>query len=398
MVRVLKYNVPIMNKNVRLENLLKKYLSKEYTSEELQELKILLENTDDAELEECYEILPEISDLYFPNSIKSKIFNEILTDFRIKSSLRKGKIYIAKKFLIAASVLCLITIGVSLYFYSSQPNTPNENPYLVDITPGYDQAKVITDEGKVIYLDSVSITKGLERKLDKSGKFYFKYLLANKTSDHKLHTITTPKGGQLTLELPDGSRLWMNAESTIKFSNGFINECREVIAEGEVYFDVKELYKQGKKVPFKVITKDQQIEVLGTAFNVNSYRPQIITTLVKGKVKIIDKAKHEITLKPNQQAILTNDFYVNDVDPSFAIAWKDGDFAYYKANIEEIMLDISRWYNVDIEYKGNFDNDIFTGTISRFENIDKLLNTLELTGSFNLKREGRKIIVQKSEL
>lgn len=404
MARVLSYNKPIMRKNVRLELLIQRYLAGGCTSEQFEELKFLLGNMSEFELDELYDSLPELAHINFTKLSQEKVLRDILEDFRVQSSINNNKSSLVRKILVAASILFLITVSVLLYRNTaSHDKVESIDQSVAVITPGYDRAKVVTDDGKTLLLDTLTNEDeikayGLERKVDKNGKLYFKYLLSNKNSDNKLHTISTPKGGQLSLELPDGSRVWMNAASTIQFSNAFVNKERRVITDGEVYFEVKEHFNKGVKLPFYVITKGQEIAVLGTIFNVNSYDPHIITTLVEGKVSIEDQSKHAVILMANQQAIWNKKFEVRNVDPLYAVAWKDGDFAFYKSRIEEVMLSISRWYNVDVEFKGNFADDEFTGTISRYEDIDKLLKTMELTGSINLKREGRKIIVQKSIL
>lgn len=391
-----------MMKNTRLAFLVKRYLAGECTSEEFEELKFFLENKDSSELEEIYDSLPELSHIQFPKHTQEKVFKEILADTQEHFAFNRRNFSLRQKLLAAASLLFIISMSVLFYYYrySGVKNLDNK---VALVTPGYDRAKIVTDDGKILLLDTLTSEDeakayGLERKVDQNGKLYFKYLLARRAADNKLHTVTTPKGGQLTLELPDGSKVWMNAESTIQFSNAFIHNERKVLSEGEVYFEVKTYYNEGKKVPFRVLTKGQQIEVLGTEFNVNSYDNRVVTTLVEGKVSIVDKDNNSVTLKPNQQAIWTNKFEIKEVDPLYTTAWKDGDFAFYKSKLEEVMMSIARWYSVDIEYRGNFENDVFTGTISRYEDIDKLLKTMELTGSINLKREGRKIIVQKSNL
>jgi ferric-dicitrate binding protein FerR (iron transport regulator) len=201
-------------------------------------------------------------------------------------------------------------------------------------------------------------------------------------------------GGQYQLLLPDGSKVWLNSGSSIRFPTAFIGKERVVELKGEAFFDIKE----NKKMPFIVRTNNSMdIKVLGTQFNVMAYEDEksINTTLLEGSVQIL-KETGSTYLEPGQAAVLnkgSGKIKVAPADIEDAVAWKNGYFIFSNENIESIMRKVSRWYNVEIEYQGNLNNKDFVGTISRDKNISELLKMLELTGAIHFRIEGRRVTV-----
>lgn len=206
------------------------------------------------------------------------------------------------------------------------------------------------------------------------------------------NTITTPKGGQYQLVLSDGTRVWLNAASALKYPATFNGSDRKVELTGEAYFEVA----KNKNMPFKVSLNSMSIEVLGTHFNVNAYadEPEVTTTLLEGAVKLTN-ASGQSTLNPGQQATFgeQNKFKIREVNTDEAIAWKNGYFIFDNENIQHIMRKISRWYDVDIDYAGRVDEGDFGGTTSRSSSISGILKSLELTGTVHFKVQGRRITV-----
>ncbi|MDO8994551.1 MAG: DUF4974 domain-containing protein, partial [Daejeonella sp.] len=208
------------------------------------------------------------------------------------------------------------------------------------------------------------------------------------------NTLSTPMGGQYQLSLPDGSRVWLNSGSSIRFPTAFIGKERIIELKGEAFFDIRE----NKKMPFIVRTNNSMdIRVLGTQFNVMAYDDEknINTTLLEGSVQIL-KESGTAFLEPGQAAILnkgTGKIKVAAADIEEAVAWKNGFFIFSNENIESIMRKVSRWYNVEVDYQGNLSNKDFVGTISRDKNISEILKMLELTGAVHFRIEGRRITV-----
>jgi transmembrane sensor len=207
--------------------------------------------------------------------------------------------------------------------------------------------------------------------------------------------IETPRGGEYSVILSDGTRVWLNAASSLRYPAVFTGGERRVELSGEAYFEVA----PNKSMPFRVQGKQQLVEVLGTHFNIASYADDeaVRTTLVEGKVKVLAGDKHiPHVLRPGQQSVVsqaTENVMVKSVDVEEAIAWKKGYFMFNDENIQSIMRKVARWYNVDVEYKGKIPEVGFGGTVLKSKNISGVLKTLELTKAVHFKVQGRRVIV-----
>lgn len=202
------------------------------------------------------------------------------------------------------------------------------------------------------------------------------------------NTLATPRGGQYQVTLADGSHVWLNAASSLKFPTVFSGDTREVELTGEAYFEVAHI--EGK--PFKVITARQTIEVLGTHFDVNAYADEnaACTTLLQGSVRL----NNEVTIKPGQQGTtIGTKTDVTATNTDDVIAWKDGKFSFANEHITQLMRKIARWYDVEVVYEGDVNGLTFSGSMSRFDRIEKLLNILQSTRTVHFKIEGRRITV-----
>jgi len=219
-----------------------------------------------------------------------------------------------------------------------------------------------------------------------------------------LNMLKTANAQTFRVKLPDGSTAWLNAASSIKFSSSFKNlKSRTVQLVGEAYFEVA----KDEKHPFIVKSANQEVQVLGTHFNVKAYSndPRAITTLAEGRVKISYMAstwnakskiayKDEVVLAPGQQSVLSEEkLNISSVDTDVPLAWKNGDFIFNGSNIEEIMRDVSRWYNIEVIYPGEIPKGNFSGNVSRTKNISQILKALETTKLVHFKIEGRRVYV-----
>jgi ferric-dicitrate binding protein FerR (iron transport regulator) len=224
--------------------------------------------------------------------------------------------------------------------------------------------------------------------------------LQEKSTAIVYNTLTTGRGNQYQLILPDGSRVWLNAASSITYPTAFTGNNRRVTITGEVYFEVK----HNSKSPFIVKTGMQEIEDIGTAFNVNAYPDESadITTLVEGKIKVVGykmqgAGKNEIMLKPGEQARFTSSGIgnvVKDANIEAATAWKNGRFYFNGMELPVIMRQIARWYNVAIAYEGPVPAGHYMGSPSRNLSAAQMLQLLEY-GGVKFRIEGRKIIVKQ---
>ena len=313
-----------------------------------------------------------------------------------------------------AAAAVFLTVGLGYHYLQLlNPEKAQRIPYANDIKPGKNDAVLtladgskisLTDarQGELIKSKGISIVKAANGQL-----IYTIDSAALKTgTDHPelaYNTISTPKGGEYQINLPDGTKVWLNAASSLKFPQTFANlNERRVELSGEAYFEVF----KNKKQPFKVLTpgfgsgRDQETEVLGTHFNIAAYADdaETKTTLLEGSIRVKDPQKSNkrdaIILVPGQQAILNNNQWNTiHVDTEEAIAWKRGTFMFANADIETIMRKISRWYNVEVVYQGKISESNYLGTVSRFSKVSDVLDILEATKTVHFKIEGRRITV-----
>ncbi|WP_316840422.1 FecR family protein [Pedobacter gandavensis] len=301
----------------------------------------------------------------------------------------------------AAAILIILTLGI--YFYQQQEDTlKNKTSVVYDAVPGGNRALLILADGRRIHLneskEAVVITANQLSYNDGT-----KIMASPGTRDAKegvkvkqLNTISTPKGGQYQIILSDGTKVWLNAASTLKYPEQFKGNQRLVELSGEAYFEVSH---QPKK-PFLVKSGQQTIKVLGTHFNVNAYpeESRLKTTLLKGSVMVlVNHTSYSKILIPGQQSVMeSNSIQLQKADVEEATAWKNGYFKFNDEPLESIMRKLSRWYNVEISYRDRISPDqVFSGRVSRFEAVSSVLEALELTGGVHFKIEERRIIVMK---
>lgn len=275
-----------------------------------------------------------------------------------------------------------------------------------DIAPGGNKAVLTLANGSTVVLDDAengTIGQQGAVKVIKLNNGQLAYTGAGTAADGKVlyNTIATPRGGQYQVVLPDGSKVWLNAASSLRFPVTFRDDSREVELSGEAYFEITSITVPSPtggahKRPFRVKTGDMAVEVLGTHFNIAGYSDDqaIKTTLTEGSVKLV-KGSASTMIRPGDQGILTNNaaaFKVVPANVEEVLAWKNGYFLFDKADIETVMRQIARWYDVEVTYEGAPTAREFVGTISRQEPLSKVLRLLELS-HVRFKVEGRKIIV-----
>ncbi|HEX6427400.1 MAG TPA: FecR domain-containing protein, partial [Niastella sp.] len=225
------------------------------------------------------------------------------------------------------------------------------------------------------------------------------------TIDHSpYNTITTARGNQYQLMLPDGSKVWLNAESSVRFPVAFNGTERKVEITGEVFLDVV----HNAKMPFTVVANGVEVRDLGTMFNVNAYSNEegVKTTVVEGKVKVETAVSRKLQavsentsaiVTPGQQAQVSEKGtikMVKDADVDAAVAWKNGQFMFSGNTIQSVMRQLERWYDIEVSYAPNVSTEEYIGTITRFSNISAVLNMLERTGTVRFEVKGRRVMVK----
>ncbi|TCC99512.1 FecR family protein [Pedobacter hiemivivus] len=303
----------------------------------------------------------------------------------------------------AAAAIFLFTVGVGFYFYINLGNKQdivNASNYANDVGPGGNKVTITLANGKTVHLSDAKtgVVIGNDKLAYSDGTEIQDPALSQATSLPKgarelniqTLTATTPRGGTYQVMLSDGTRIWMNADSKIQFPSKFSGKRRRIILTGEAYLEVA----KDKSHPFVVKTGGQEIEVLGTHFNVSSYPNEPVkTTLLEGSVKVLTEMAFKI-IRPGQQTIVEkNAIKVHDADLDEVIAWKDGDFNFNSESIVSIMTTLSRWYDIEVKYQGQLKDDAFTGKISRSKNISQVLKMLEKTKGVHFKIEGRRVTV-----
>ncbi|MEP6626369.1 MAG: FecR domain-containing protein [Ginsengibacter sp.] len=387
--------------SARLEYLLNRYLSFKCTSEEEQELmKLVSTFNNEAELKDLIdrEIKNTGAEMQLPDDVAYNMFQNILQRATPIRKIRTWKLHQA-----AAAAVIVGVLSLGSYFLLKTNHQKNdiaqvENFTVVknDVGPGKSKAVLTLANGISIILDSsqngILATQGNTEVTKLNGSLSYQNTSKSKTPETLYNTISTPNGGDYQLILADGSKVWLNAASSLRFPANFVGKERKVELIGEAYFEVA----KNPAMPFKVKLNGMEVEVLGTHFNINSYADEaaIRTTLLEGSIKI-NRSNASNLLKPGQQAMLDKDgkiSVINDADLDEAVAWKEGKFQFDRADIHNVMRQLARWYNVEVEYKGTVASH-FGGTIARDVNLSKVLGMLHLTGEVKFQVLDKKVIV-----
>jgi ferric-dicitrate binding protein FerR (iron transport regulator) len=345
-------------------------------------------------------------DMKQPGLLDESLSNNILQQIHLKAGIvekeRKASVFNlrAKHFLAAASIIGLLVVGVSYWFGGDSKKviakTESKKKVLKnDVLPGGDKAVLTLADGSTIVLDEAQngdlALQGNTKVIKLDGKL--SYDLANPSPGEVVYnTITTPRGGKYQIELADGTMVWMNSSSSLRFPVAFAGKERRVEITGEAYFEVS----RNKAMPFVVKVNSAEIQVLGTHFNVMAYNDEeeLRTTLLEGSVNFVNGSDRQ-ALRPGQQSRLDRNGKVkvlNDVDIDEVMAWKNGYFRFQDSDIETVIRQLVRWYDVEVVYKKKVD-DLFVAEMPRNTKLSDALKALELTGRVRFEIEGRKIIV-----
>jgi transmembrane sensor len=379
--------------NERLTYLFYRYFQKTASQEELDELSLLI---NEPENEAAVKLLMEEAYLLFEpqgNVLSETQSEQLLTN--VQSRTRKHITWWRR---MAAAAAVLVFISAGLYGWL-QMGAKKPEPVIArqnDVRPGTNKAVLHLADGTVVTLDSAGnqvIQQGGTTINQQNGQLRYNANDPNATTI-SFNTLATPHGGQYAVTLPDGSNVWLNSASSLRFPTAFAGAERRVELTGEAYFEVAKNAKQ----PFKVALEDKTIiEVLGTHFNVNAYKDEgaVATTLLEGAVRLTN-GKERITIRPGERAQLQEGgtkFVIDRPDVDRVVAWKNGFFQFNGDNITIIMKQLSRWYDIEPVYAGNMSMKDYSGYISRNSNISEVLKMLELTNEIRFKVEGRKVTV-----
>lgn len=343
------------------------------------------------------------------NHAKSEWMASLLGDIRntlhINNQQDSSKVYRMQpktwlRVAAAASIIGLTLLGTFFWFNRGKQSEVaqtevKKNGYKNDVLPGDNKAVLTLSDGSTIVLNDAQngtlAHQGTTKVVKLDGKLAYDPA-GTGSKEVVYNTISTPRGGQYQIELPDGSLVWLNAASSLRFPTAFVGKDRRVEITGEAYFEVT----KNKSMPFIVSIGSSEIQVLGTHFNVMAYKEEsnIKTSLLEGSIKFVH-GNNSSLIKPGQQTQLTNSGQIkvlDDIDMDAVIAWKNGNFDFDGAGIETVMRQLSRWYNVEVEYKKKPDV-LFYAEIPRNTKLSEVLHALEYTSKVKFDINGKKIVV-----
>jgi hypothetical protein len=383
------------------KELLRRYLENRCNPEELNELMDFLGKDASNRI-----ILSQLQEQY-PNSFNentqiSPERSNLICEALMKKIAPTRVITIHKhRWPLVAAAASIILMSLSTYFIISKRNIDKggvvrAGSYKNDILPGGNKALLKLADGSMIVLDDaqngVLAQQGITKVIKLDGKLSYN---SGQNSAHEIlyNIISTPRGGQYEISLPDGSHVWLNSASSLRFPTSFAGKERRVEITGEAYFEIA----KSKTMPFIVSANNAEIHVMGTHFNVMAYSEEaaIKTTLLEGSVKLIS-GKDSSLLKPGQQAQLTKVSQIrviSHIDMEEVMAWKNGMFYFGNTDLQSIMKQLCRWYDVEVEYQNKSFNSIFVGEMPRSSKLSDVLKALELAGNLHFDIEGKKIIV-----
>jgi len=392
------WNVIILMVSKEIKNIIAKYLSNQASSSELAELGLWIKDVNNEEefynyVKTNYAIdynLKKFNTKLLEKKLLAYIENDKKT-YRIKRYRNIGKIAAA------ASVVLILTLTI---FLRKEVNTKLIEPAIVNsIEPGTDRATLTLDDGSQIALEKGASIQ--TRDANSNGKEIIYKPKERKTKEVAYNYLTIPRGGQFFIKLSDGTKVWLNSESQLKYPVNFIKgETRKVeLVYGEAYFDVSSSSEHNGS-SFKVYNQSQEIEVLGTEFNIEAYKDEtnIYTTLVEGKVSVNSAISNQI-LKPNQQTNLNlkeKSLTISEVDVYNETSWKDGVFSFQRKSLGDIMKVLSRWYNIDVQFNDvELKNAGFNGAIGKDQKLEDILETIKNFGVIeNYEIEKQRVILK----
>ena len=373
--------------NEQLTELFKRYFDGTITDTEHQELMELVMASDDVQLESSmrqqWEALQGTT-VQAPDG--AHVLAAIL-DKPVQMKPVRLRWYWA-----AAATLLLVSLGG--YFQLKHQQKITGIAKIEKVTPGYEHATLTLDDGSVVQLDSAgnrTLQQGGSLIQQQGGQLV--YAASPDKNAVVYNTLRTPRGGQFKVTLPDGTVVWLNAASVIRYPTTFSGQERRVEMSGEAYFEVA----KNEKKPFKVSANGKaEVQVLGTHFNINAYPDESVikTTLLEGAVSVSNPTNQPVILKPGQQAASGQAAIqiVNDANIDQVMAWKYGLFNFDRSNLPTVMNELSRWYDVDVRYEGQIPSRVFRGKIKRDLSLAQVLEVLQDV-NIKFRMEGKTLVV-----
>ncbi len=376
-----------MDDKTSLDALYLRYINNDLNQEELKDFLEIINHSKNAN--EALELLEET----WHQTVGAKVINLPVE----KRELPEKKRWF--NWQTAIAVCCVISLSAAMLYLFIEKDSKQISEVAdlsIQVKEIPNKTTLITENGETINIDAVKNGSTMamgNAEIVKNSDGVLSYQTTSPVIREEYFTMQTPKGSNYRLALADGTQVWLNGASSIRFPNVFLGKEREVSITGEVYFEVA----RNKEKPFIVKTKEMKVQVLGTSFNISAYEEESVTrtTLVEGSVKVLTQ-KDSAILKPGQEASIRKEkkyLHTEDVNIDQTLAWKNGTFRFKDTDIKTIMREVSRWYDVEVEFVGKADQH-FTGIISRDATVEEFLLFLQETEAILFKIDGKKIIVE----
>ncbi|WP_321515079.1 FecR domain-containing protein [Marinifilum fragile] len=382
-----------LNSGFKIADLIVKRLENRLTDEEFQYLEEWKQaNEENAILFHKLSMDPERQ--YLERELKLEQSNKRANWDKIQAKIKNDRVRKLKVNFLRAVAVLILAIGSTLFFSNLLDNNLSNI-----IGPGKQQAILITSDGGRYKLDEeVTIKEGDVFISNKTQELIYQKKSNITKSQLTYNTIIIPRGGEYKLTLMDGTRIWLNSNSKLRFPSEFGSGTRKVELKGEAFFEVA----KDSVHPFVVNANKEQVKVLGTSFNVNAYSDlnEIVTTLVEGRVEVSDTLfGNKVKLLPNEQYRfnkLTGKTLKQIVDTEIYTAWKDGRFVFENESLEDIMTRLSRWYNIEVSFLNESVKKLrFSGDLTRYDNIDQILELIEVTQKVKFTIKDRALLVEE---
>lgn len=383
------------NKNIYDDaSLIKKSLIKDLSDKEQKELDQLL---DDQSLQDVYKELSARGYLKkqfmeYEKYSSQKAYRE----FKERRG-HSGRIRIVRWVAVVAAVWVL-ALGVTLWMTFGKKENVAPLPVASKIIPaGEKKATLTLADGTEVHVEEITAQILQEKGMNieyRNGEIVY-HKSEEKTTEVVYNKLEVPRGGECMIKLDDGTKVWVNAETKLKYPVAFVGDRREVVLEGEAFFDVAKNEK-----PFIVKTSFGDVRVLGTAFGISAYasEPESYTTLVRGKVSVEREGIKPVVILPGEQVVTSKDgkMIKQQVDVEEFVGWKDGIYVFKEKSLGEIMKTLERWYNISVDFQEKSLVDLpFTGNLKRYDDINVFFDALTRTGDMKYRVEGNQVILFK---
>lgn len=381
--------------NEHIDLLIFKYIKGELSEDEYLELKKWKDTS--SENKEHFAKLVAIYRSHNKQALLNNYDSTIAWNSLKENYIPSRSVRLRKFIRYAASITIILSASLLTYYYFDANQTHEISDLDEYISPGGRKATLITAEGNKINLaelkDTTLSSNGIKFKNEKKTLKYSEQKIENKKTEY--HTIYVPRAGEYSLILADGTKVYLNSDSKLKYPISFDGDTRTVELEGEGYFAVKHNEKQ----PFIVKCKDSEVKVLGTRFNINSYAQKITTTLVEGKVQFSTGSK-QVILKPNQQTIKldgSDNIEIKEIDASIYTSWIAGIFEFNNTELNEVKAQLERWYNIKINFEETNNLDLgklkITGVVKKDKPISFVLDLVAKLIDIEYKIKGNEITI-----